>query len=350
VTDGLLAQARQQFDRAAASAGGETVRRFAVGGHHFDVRFAGEALVPSTTRALDHLALGHFALGHLALGAPPPALTIYAWDTASTGVPFPIDRPEDRLRIPAWRRWGPREEVGIQGLRVMHQPHEDLVDMLGDGIAVHWVADPGRLPYYEHSAPMLHLLHWWLAGLGLYMLHAGAVGGRDGGALLVGPGGSGKSTSALACLGTDLGYVGDDYTLVGLVPEPQAVNLYSSAKLERSHVPRLAHVLPPMANPEPEPDDKALYFLTRGIAADVPLRALVSPRVVERPTPRLIPLDSGASILAALAPTSILQLPGAGATALRVMRELCQRVPAFALELGADVDAIPNVLAELLSP
>jgi hypothetical protein len=181
------------------------------------------------------------------------------------------------------------------------------------------------------------------------LLHAGAVGGCDGGALLVGPGGSGKSTSALAGRGSALGYVGDDYTLVGLSPEPRAVNLYCSAKLERSHAPRLAHVLPPMDNPEPEADDKALYFLDCGIAAEVPLRALVSPRVVERPTPRLVPLDSGASILAALAPTSILQLPGAGARALGVMRELCQRVPAFALELGADVDAIPGVLEELLS-
>ena len=82
---------------------------------------------------------------------------------------------------------------------------------------------------------------------------------------VMGPSGSGKSTSALACLGSPLGYVADDYTLVAPTPTPRAVNLYRTAKLERSHTARLAHLLPPMDNPDPAPHDKALYFLDRGI-------------------------------------------------------------------------------------
>jgi hypothetical protein len=226
-----------------------------------------------------------------------------------------------------------------------------MLAILGDGdrVGVQWVGDAAALPYYERSAPMLHLLHWWLSGLGLYLLHAGAVGLPESGALIVGPGGTGKSTTALACLGSELGYLGDDYTLVSTTPRPRAINLLGTAKVERDDMARLAGVVPHVDNPEPAPGDKALYFIDPAHILDqTRLSALVLPRIVEARQSRIVPLDSAAPILAALAPTSILQLPGAGARTLRTIRDMCEQVPCYRLELGGDIDALPAVLGELL--
>lgn len=338
-----------QFDRAVA-ASGRQVHRFAIGGHRFDVAFAGPALVPAIVPALQHLAVD-------VDDERAPSLTIHAWDTASTGVPFAIDA-DDRLAMTAWRRLGPSHEIVGTGTdgdpsvgpSVMHQPHEDIFGMLDDGVAVHWVADSAAVPFYERSAPMLHLLHWWLYRRGLFVVHGGAVGNATAGALLVGPSGAGKSTAATSCVGSRLGYVGDDYTVVTATPEPRALSLVCSAKLDRDHACRLSHALPAVANPDGVAADKALYFVGRhDVAHEVTLRALVLPCIVDTPRPRVVPLASGAPIFRAWAPNSILQLPGSGALALGVMRDLCQRVPAFRLDLGRDIEAVPDVLGELLA-
>ena len=340
MTAGLLGAACRQFERALDAAGGQVVFRLAIDGKMVELRFAGPTLVDAVVPALSHLEAGE---------GRPPALTVLLWDTAGTGVPFPVPTAEERLRLAAWRRRGPWEEVGTGGERVMHQPYEDVLGILGDGLAVHWVADAKSLPYYERSAPMLHLLHWWLAGHGLQMVHAAAVGRPEGGVLIVGPGGTGKSTTALACLGSPVPYASEDYTLVSAGPAPRAVGLYRSAKLERGHELIESLRLPRIDNPEPVPGDKALYFIDDRIVEAFLLRALVVPKVAGGTRPRLTRLPSGAEVLSALAPSSVLQLPGTGATALAVMREVCERVPSYLLELGADIDAIPAVLDGLLS-
>lgn len=336
MTPSLLETARGRFQLAVAAAGETVVWRFALEGHVVELRFAGPALVDAIVPALSHLAVQN---------QEPPELTVLLWDTASTGVSFPLDA-EDRLEIPAWRRKGPWGEVGTSGDRVIHQPYEDVLGILGDGVAVHWVADAKALPYYERSAPLLHLLHWWLEGHGLHMLHAAAVGRADGGVLVVGPTGTGKSTTAAACLGSSILYASDDYTLVGTKPDLHAVSLYRTAKVEREHELGLALRLP---RPAPVPGEKALYYLEDGLVAGFPLRALILPKVGTGKHPHITRLPSGVAVLAALAPSSVLQLPGAGTRVLKVMRQLCENVPSYVLELGSDLEGVPGVIEELLA-
>ena len=71
------------------------------------------------------------------------------------------------------------------------------------------------------------------------MVHAAAVGDESGGVLLVGRGGSGKSTTALSCLGTQVGYLADDYCLVEMVEGPRVHSLYTSGKANRGSIARL---------------------------------------------------------------------------------------------------------------
>jgi hypothetical protein len=78
-----------------------------------------------------------------------------------------------------------------------------------------------------------------------------------------------------------------------------------------------------------------------------PLQAIVLPTITGRPETRTVPTSSAAA-LAALAPSTVLQLPTERAEALRYMARLVRQVPAYVLELGWDVrDVAPALLALL---
>src|SRR5262249_58368179 len=100
---------------------------------------------------------------------------------------------------------------------------EESADILsaldvGTGLAVCWLDDARRVPYYQTGAPLKTILGWWFDRPDRQLLHAGAVGAGEAGVLLAGAGGAGKSTTALLCVDAGLRYAGDDYVLVATEP------------------------------------------------------------------------------------------------------------------------------------
>jgi hypothetical protein len=222
---------------------------------------------------------------------------------------------------------------------------------LGADRAWYWVADPTALPYWELAAPIRQILHWWMATRGHQQVHSGAVGTPDGGVLLVGKGGSGKSTCALASLVSELRYAGDDYTMVSVEPRPWVHSLFSSGKVHPENLSRLPHLKPALWNGERLATEKAVlfvdqYFPDRPIEG-FPLRAIVLPTITGGTHTRAGP-TSRAAALVALAPSTVFQLHTAGSEALQYMTHLARKVPAYVLELGTDVSEIPGVILALL--
>ena len=234
-------------------------------------------------------------------------------------------------------------------------PSRRLVDT-ERGRAVYFAPDAARVPSWQRSAPLLTVFHAWLAARGVSLVHAGAVGRGSGGVLLVGRGGSGKSTTALACLRAGLGYASDDYAAVDLATAgaPRAHSLFATAKLHGDHARRFPDLAGAIANARDLEREKALFLLDGAglgdrLLLEMPVRAILLPRVVaERPDSRLVPTTAAAALLA-LAPSTVLQLPGAGAAALRAMAALVRAVPCFVLELGSDLHAIPRPIEDLLA-
>ncbi len=184
-------------------------------------RFAGGALVPILSPALAHLAVDSQVLA---------SLTVCLWDSASTGVglprpPWPRHAHNPRGEIEGYNdgRYFTALAGGAEALNLFDRER---------GLAIFWTADAATLPYWEAAAPTRLLLHWWLSGGPLQLAHGGAVGLPDGGVLLAGPGGSGKSTSVLACLDSDLLYAGDDYVAARAEPAPYVYCLYSTGKVD----------------------------------------------------------------------------------------------------------------------
>jgi hypothetical protein len=106
-----------------------------------------------------------------------------------------------------------------------------------------------------------------------------------------------------------------------------------------------------MVNPDRLATEKALFLVhrhhSRHIQHSFAIRGIVVPVISESTRSRLEPA-SAASALLALAPSTILQLPGAGRSALTTMSRLVQRVPSYVLRLGRDLDTLPTLLERVL--
>jgi hypothetical protein len=338
------ASLHDDFERAARAAGGAVDLRLAIAGSPVRIRFAGETAAE---------ALGP-AFAHLETGGDPPSLTLHVWDSGTAGAERPAFAP-------------PREEddgaattgVGASyfydgpGFRALHQPSSDVLSVLSveADTGWFWMPDATALPYWEYTAPFRHLLSWWLHARGCRQVHGGAVGTAAAGAVIVGPGGSGKSTTALASLLDErLRYAGDDYVAVGGDEEPVVHSLYCSGKVHRADLYRLPHLEPALADHVRE-DEKAVFYVAtafpRRSTAGFPLRAIVLPRVTDRRAARVLP-GTQAAALAALAPSTIFQLHPPARDALAQMAALVRAVPTFVLELGADAETIPGELVRLL--
>lgn len=337
------------FGRAEQASGGLD-RVYSVGGYTVCLRFAGPALPPHLTPALAHLE-----------SAPTnrPDLTVCVWDSASTATRLPllVDSLVHLLRL----RWfeqldGRRAIKGYNSARIRTTFHlgPDILSALDTNanLAVYWVEDAGHIPYYERGYPLQTILNWWLADHHRTFVHAGAVGRPEGGVLLAGQSGSGKSTTTLACLESGLALAGDDYTLVAVDPAPVGYSLYNTAKLRTvADMGRFPHLVTRLSNTERLAEEKPMLFLQEHfpdrVLSQFPIRAILLPQVTGRPTTSVQSV-SPMTALKALAPSTLLQLPGAGQASFQAMARLVRQVPCYTLALGTDLAQIPVVITDLL--
>jgi hypothetical protein len=333
------------FGAAAELAGGSSSDRLVIAENPVELRFASNVLRSSLLRAFTHLVDPTPDL------AEQPALTVHLWDSASTGVgpPLLIDRDGDDVP-------GALYHVHEPPLRAVFQPGLEKLSVFDadTGTAWHWVGDAARQPFWDEACPIRQLLFWWLRTEGYLQLHGAAVGTDEGGVLVVGNPGSGKSTVALSSLDSELSFAGDDYVAVAVDPSPRVQSLYSSGKLEPHHVRELLPgLLPLLANADRLEDEKALIYVHEHFPQQTtdgfPLRAVLVPTVVrELRRPRILPATRAAAF-AALAPSTMIQLHTADADAWATMSRLVERVPCYRLELGSDVSAIPGTVREFLA-
>jgi hypothetical protein len=229
-----------------------------------------------------------------------------------------------------------------------------VVDLESD-VAFIWKRDLAPLPYYEAGSPMRGLLHAWMSRQGVQFVHAGAVGTESGGVLLAGKGGSGKSTSVLACLDSGLKYASDDYCMAGPSDSEHwdVFSLYNTAKLVGdSDLAKFAHLDEYVWNRHRKPDDKIVIFLNQAFPQKVicrfPLKALLLPSITGGTKTTIEPCSGGAALMS-LGPSSMAQLPVSGPGDLSRIAKLVHATPCFRLKLGTDLAQIPQAIGNLLA-
>jgi hypothetical protein len=342
----LVDDLERGFARAAASAGGSVDRDFDLADARVRLRFAGQRLAGPMTLPLAHAE----ADGHQA-GAEPD-FTVDIWDSESTTVP----PPEVRWGNDDYREHGTIRGFFGDGLYAIFQwGSRSLLVLDADRCrGWFWAESASKLGMLDLGSPLRTLFNLWLwrCAPGRQLLHAAAVGRSDGCALIVGSAGAGKSSTALACLDSELMLIGDDYCVARRGDPPVISTLYSSAKADEAtlaRLPALREMLAPAYTPETE---KVILDLNSHVPAKLlasaPLRAVLIPRVTGRPETTSDPC-SGGEALAALAPSTMLQLPGSDEDTLAGLREIVGSVPCHRLAVGTDPSLIPPEIEKALA-
>jgi hypothetical protein len=288
----------------------------------------------------------------LPVSPPGPAgeWTVTALDASSCAEPLPS--------FP----WRP-EQVRERGeVRVAGDPEVRAQFDVGDGVlsmfdprrrrAVYVVPDTGRLSAWQRAAPLRTILSWVIGSRGLVLAHAAAVGDGADGVLITGAGGSGKSTTAVACAAAGLRFAGDDYVALERDgPAATAHCLFQTAKLTPASL-RMLPGLEAFALPAGTTDGEKRVVevgraYPRAMASSISLSALVLPRVAAG-QPTVLRPASATEALRALAPTTMLQVPGAGELTLGRLAALVRVLPAYTLRLGTGSPA-PRLIAEFLA-
>lgn len=335
--DTSIEELASSFEHAARAAGVVELS-IRVGDAPVRLRFAGDALAGQLGRAFDHL---------VDESSDESVLTIDVWDTEVSGTPPPP--------LPSLAPGSPRGTTVYATDAGRHLASRPVLGQLSayekaTSRAWFWCRSGYELPFWEPAAPFRQIFHWWLPDRGALLLHAAAVGRAAGGVLLVGAGGSGKSTSALSCLTSDLLYAGDDYVAVEFEPEPRVVSLFCSGKLDPEHSRLLPHLPSPSFAGDGALEEKSVFYVAERfperMCRGFPLRAIVAPRV--QGAEPLVTRRGPAQVLAALAPSTLLQLVPARQEALSAMAALLARTPSFGLDVGGPTDLIPPTIERLL--
>jgi len=327
------------FLKAGRSAGRTLNRYFQIGERIVQLSFAGDVMINRTVPALAHLET-----------RPQERVdfTVCIFDSESTNT---------QIRLPviptSYNSQGEAIVFNNERVYMRYEPNLNMLHVMDTlrSTAIFWTQSIKTMPWWESSFPLRSIIHWYLEKSPFQPIHAGAVGFPEGGVLITGKAGSGKSTATLACLDSELYYAGDDYVLVKLEPAPFVYSLYNVAKIDPPNLDRFPHLKSEVKNADRCDSEKAMVFLaeTRSekLIKSFPLRAILISQITGIKDTRLRRVKEQES-LKAIAPTTIFHLQGDHKHTFAKIGELVRRVPSYILEAGTDLLQIPKVISELL--
>lgn len=306
-------------------------KHFILDGHQFTISSAKTSLLKLMTQAIDHLTSPKLAHSEL-------LLTLLVGESALINSFFTWIRQEYGDKI---------IRVNCSEYSLYYNP--GLNDSFASlsffnrqtGYAIYWIQAEDKIPWYEKAAPFRMILRWYFALCGYTLLHGATVSLNGYGALIVGSGGKGKTTTALTSFNTKhLQYLSDDYTLVKIDEKVWAYSLYSSAK-ER----------PKNSEATKESAKITTYYAnSRKLAKQTQLIAILVPEIGHAQV-SFTPI-SQAKTLIAIAPSTLIQLfpEDDDQSAFKLMSKLVQALPSYKLKLSAELGEIGFALEKFLAP
>jgi hypothetical protein len=281
-----------------------------------------------------------------------PLFRVGLWDASSTGVEAPppmLSRGYFNYKGEAWGHSDPRYRLAFHWGSFSLK----LAD-LETRRALYWVQDPERLPLWERASPLRSLLHWLLPLHGRHLLHAAAVGIEGRAVVMPGPGGAGKSSTALSCLLDGMDFLGDDYVALRWDPEPRVYSLFCTAKVDVSQGHHFG-ALAGDSQREPTRDfDKLGVWLyprwKRQIVESLPIACTLLPQIAGRERTEIDSVDP-VRVESAAFEVLLGHLPGTQMDSLVSCLRLSRELPRAALRLGDRRESVaPIVRAALREP
>ncbi|MEA2488959.1 MAG: hypothetical protein QOH21_751, partial [Acidobacteriota bacterium] len=168
--------------------------------------------------------------------------------------------------------------------------------------------DANGLASWQRAKPLQLPLSIFFADRSVDLLHGGLVSLDGNGVLIVGAGGSGKSTLTVASLLEGLQFLGDDCVGVqALDGRFEGSSIFGSSCLDREHLQRFPQLAAPHnGDAQPKAVLPMAQLFAERMTATTTIRAIVLPRVTHGEHVTLEPASAKEALLA-LAPSSILK-------------------------------------------
>lgn len=282
-------------------------------------------------------------------GDDAAALTVFVIDGGAPGaaVPPPWNLPHSD------RRHLERLHLSPDGALSAAYHHDFRYWMITDQPgrrALLWFAEQEQLPCWESAAPFKLMFQWFVSGSNKTLVHGGVVGNGNRGALLVGAGGSGKSTTVGACLGAGLGVCGDDLVAIERHPTHWLAHAaYDAIKLS----PDGGVAFPGIFADAPfwTCGEKRVMRYTdarpEGLLPSTRIDAVIWCSVANLARSELVAIPQALALRAVGPPTAFL-LRGREAHILQMAGALVRSLPCMQLRLGGDPAEAAAVLREWL--
>lgn len=266
-------------------------------------------------------------------------LTVHSLEAPPVDVLLPAPVTEDELA----GRVGVRALEGTRW-RLTWDAYAGVVRCFNRETATGIFVTVGRPEAWEFGAPFRAFLHWAAADRGAAMVHAAAVVGSTGAALVVGPGGTGKSTTAIVAVDVGLATLGDDYVWIEPAGDVHVVrSTYSTIKTKRGG---LSPVVPIRDSVEVADGDKTIHHLDDPCRAVLVRSAPLASLVLLTP-PGATPAGAAMAMVAAV-PSTTLQLPYDESNTVALLRGVCESTLIVGLTRDGDLDRLGRELSALV--
>jgi hypothetical protein len=231
-------------------------------------------------------------------------------------------------------------------------PASGMLGLLDVGAATAhlWLREPRRVTTADAATLVRALVTWWLGDGDFGVVHAAAVAGARGAALLSGRGGTGKSSTAAAGFAAGLSFLGDDSVLCR-ASSAEVHSINSCVTLFRDDLALLPGRRAPRGAGSRARDGKVAVDLAQlqpeRVLPRAPLCALVALTRAERGASEVRPA-ARSLVLASLVPTSLFNVPAPQERTLAAVAALVRRLPAYELVLSGDPVAAGAALRRFL--
>ena len=314
--------------------------QFNIAGHPISVNILGQETARTIDLAFNHLKTSNYVT---------PELSINLWEKQTSDMAFSIQQyreySDPDIVLMASQNGRFIGEVRDQSINVL--------DRLGHEIYAYTTSANQR--YLDELAkPLNKLLSTWLYDRGQQFIHAGLVSIKGQGVLFVGSGGAGKSTSSIACLNAGIRYLGDDVICLETNKDNTYTghSMFATCLLNVDHLKRFPNLLPYAESASRTHENKSVLYLAnafpQSLLPSTKISVLVLPRVVDANKTSFRPASKVETLLA-LGPSSVMFLSHPNARAFARLAELVEHVPSYWLELGRDVNQIPQVVRQLVT-
>ena len=225
-----------------------------------------------------------------------------------------------------------------------------LVDAPRQRVAV-WFADAATAPEWLIYDQIRNALHLASHDRNFGLFHAAALRYAGTGCLITGKSGSGKSTLTAAAVTHGFEMAGDDFVLIETLRRPRVHAVFDTIKLDERGLAKFPRYRPFVRNPGRGAEHKAIVHAFDAapdqIATGFSLDAILHARLSGDEQSRIVASTASAAYLA-LAPSTTFLLRTRGREVGTKCMLLAGCLPAYAFEIGTDLDAAVAALAAFM--